>query len=107
MCGTCGKSNADILAENAAEGVERKEESVPEELKLAYREELTAPKKTHEEPAQTAASAVVQRPEAQVRRTARPRRQVRPSQDAWLDKAIYIITALLAFFILRKLLSFV
>jgi ubiquitin-conjugating enzyme E2 J1 len=102
VCQTCGRSNAEILAEHA-DGVEGKEERVPEELKLAYREDL-APKR--EESAQTATSPVAQRPDAQLR-TAPPRRLARSSQDAWLDKAIYIVTALLVFFILRKLLSFV
>lgn len=46
-CAVCGKSNEEILKESAAEAGEgeRKEEIVPEELRLAYREDLGAEKK--------------------------------------------------------------
>ncbi|KAH9867233.1 hypothetical protein IAQ61_007825 [Plenodomus lingam] len=54
-CAGCGKSNADIMKEREAlvaeleakEGT-RKEEEVPEELRLAYRDELDKKKEQHE-----------------------------------------------------------
>ncbi|KAF1962150.1 UBC-like protein [Byssothecium circinans] len=45
-CGVCGRSNREILKEREemCEGAEKKEEVVPDELRLAYRDELGAKK---------------------------------------------------------------
>ncbi|KAF2686737.1 UBC-like protein [Lentithecium fluviatile CBS 122367] len=58
-CGTCGKTNKEILAEREemVKGMEekdgkRKEEVVPEELRLAYRDELGKKDEGASEPAQ-------------------------------------------------------
>ncbi|KAF2087271.1 UBC-like protein [Saccharata proteae CBS 121410] len=83
-CAVCGKSNAKIMAEREElaremEGEGKAEEAVPEELRLAYREDLGAKEVQH-------------------------RRTNDDGIPAWIDKAIFGIIGALVFFILRKLL---
>jgi len=125
VCAGCGRSNRVIMEEqekaakeNEAEG--GKEEKVPEELRLAYREDLakekdTATPEARVEPQNSSPEPVVSRPPQQVSSTTeqtvqqnRPRRMQarRGSDDAWLDKAIYGIAAFLVFLVARKFLSF-
>jgi ubiquitin-conjugating enzyme E2 J1 len=111
-CARCARSNAEIM--KAVEGAAgpagpAEPEKVPEELRLAYREDLAeaAPKQQGERggtpsavpPAATAAAATATRTEV------RPRR-ARQSSDGWIDRAIYVVAALLVIFVARKLLSY-
>ncbi|KAF2185848.1 UBC-like protein [Zopfia rhizophila CBS 207.26] len=134
-CAVCGKSNAEIIREREEaaklmEG-EQKEDIVPEELRLAYRDELgnggaagdaektgreskgkekvQTPPSTSTSPAQTATV-----PPVSIRNTPRPTRTVQPpltqrvvqqSHDrslVWIDAGIYGIVVALLFMVLRK-----
>lgn len=135
-CAGCGKRNAEIMQERDAlvkeieekEG-KRKEDEVPEELRLAYRDELgkaqddkvdkgkapavhggadtspattSAPAVPNPNPMRPASSAPVIRP---VRTTAaRPLQQVaQTSSDlAWIDTCIYGVVAALLFMVVKK-----
>ncbi|KAF2865466.1 ubiquitin-conjugating enzyme/RWD-like protein [Massariosphaeria phaeospora] len=129
-CGVCRKSNADIVRESkeAADLIEakegkQKEEAVPEELRLAYRDELGKPEgdETRTDPAPhpppgnppggasassipaPAAVTTIPRP---ARTVPTPARQLVNQRDdgsiAWLDMCIYGIIAALLFMVVRK-----
>ncbi|KAF2670635.1 UBC-like protein [Microthyrium microscopicum] len=125
-CLECGKSNGVLMQEQeemAGEG-ERGTEEVPEELKLGYREDLgetstekkdvakTEVKETERRDVAPGAPAQIQpQSSSQI-----PVRRIQPQQvqvlapsswDVWLDKAIMAIGCLLAFLILRRLMSFI
>jgi ubiquitin-conjugating enzyme E2 J1 len=127
-CPNCGKSNSKIMeeqerlvAEHGEDG-KKMEEKVPEELRLAYREDLgkkedepqieaeaQAPKEESTPQPQTPQEPVVQPAEqttAQLQQQEQPRRaQARAgSEDAWLEMGIWIIGAILAILIARKVL---
>ncbi|OCK85646.1 UBC-like protein [Lepidopterella palustris CBS 459.81] len=135
-CAGCGRSNGEIMKEKVeavkameASGEKRKEEVVPDELRLAYRDELGkdgAPKTEKElkvvDPTSTSGSSSQssrQSPPASNRTTApQPTRTVQPppppgqqaaqrspeGSPAWIDHVIYGILAALIFMILRKIL---
>lgn len=137
-CPACGKQNTEIMKEReemvreieATEG-KRKEEEIPEELRLAYRDELgkkddtpessdkgkekaaEAPTSPASAPAPTPAPAAPQPAPAAVSRprstpTTRPRpapQIVRTSSDrslAWIDTCIYGLVAALLFMVLKR-----
>lgn len=137
-CGGCGgKSNEDIMNEQDeavkdAGEQSKKEEEVPEELRLAYREDLdkkgTVEKvdgkanansvssnvagsvTTETAPSASPTAAVPNLPQqpaqAQVSAQAQQQRQQPPVDTgvpAWIDKVIYALIAVLAVLILRKL----
>jgi ubiquitin-conjugating enzyme E2 J1 len=122
-CATCAKTNGEImkdrekLANDAADrrkGTEEEEE-VPKELRLAYRDELTVEENTvggvirPETVVATESSAPSSSVQAR-RREQQPAAVVqrqRNAPDAWIDKMITAVGALLAFMLLRKLLAFV
>ncbi|KAF2431179.1 UBC-like protein [Tothia fuscella] len=130
-CPTCQRSNRVIMEERAEEvrklaedGKEVKEEVVPEELRLAYRESLGPPaagdtKGAVDRPDAKAASEVqsnvaqvepsqtqhVQTGIAQPVQLQPARPLPRASQDRWVDLAIYGIAAVLALLVARKMLS--
>ncbi|KAF2796328.1 UBC-like protein [Melanomma pulvis-pyrius CBS 109.77] len=131
-CPACGKSNADIIREReeaarlieAKEG-KQKEEDVPEELRLAYRDELgkdtTEQEKAVKEPKgkeRAGAPPSTSPPVTHVRSASipapRPTRTVQPvirqvaqqtpdRSMAWIDAGIYGIVATLLFMVFRKL----
>lgn len=106
-CAVCGRSNGEILGE-VEELVKGKgvavEEKVPEELKMVYREDLTAPKgRGGEAAASSSGRTRIETPTTTAVRT--QHRRVERSQDGWVDKAIYAVAALLLFLIARRLLS--
>lgn len=120
-CGSCRKSNSVIMREREEAckeaGEKAKEEVVPEELRLAYREDLVGEeKKSVEEVVEqrnettTAASATPTTPQTtnapQLQRAGLQQAR-RPADDAWIDKAIYSIATLLFLLVARKLLQFV
>ncbi|KAK5699025.1 hypothetical protein LTR97_006674 [Elasticomyces elasticus] len=134
-CPACAKTNAEIMREQDEAvkehgGEDRPQETVPEELRLAYRENLNGADGSAEksggsgtekaaepvaEAAQTAtdvtsstqqaaASPPAQVAPGQVRVQAQPQQQ--PAQQdgvpAWIDKAIYGIVAALVFLVWRR-----
>jgi ubiquitin-conjugating enzyme E2 J1 len=132
-CGVCcTKNNREIMEECAAEaeGSTRKDEEVPQELRMLSKEELDKEKeeaqKQKNAPVQTSTveeaqldsraralpgTASANTPnQAQARPLAQGQvqvqRQVRnvQSRDDWLDKVIYGVAILLAFFVARKML---
>lgn len=121
-CGSCRKTNRVIMREREEAcrelGDKGKEEVVPEELRLAYREDLVAEEKKavervreHGDPAVAAASPTPATPSRTTdapgpQRTALQQAR-RPADDAWIDKAIYAIVALLVLLIARKVLQFI
>jgi ubiquitin-conjugating enzyme E2 J1 len=125
-CARCARSNADIMAaleeavRGAGGGAARagaEAERVPEELRLAYREDLGEGSKQQGEgsgapvavPAPAAVAATAAAVTATATRTdARDRvpRRARQSSDGWIDRAILVVAALLVIFIARKLLSY-
>jgi ubiquitin-conjugating enzyme E2 J1 len=111
-CAVCGKSNEHILEGQELDQAAGKsnEAAVPDGLRLAYREDLSAKSSKAVEPSTTASSATQERPSVQAtgqRPAVVARRRGRQSQDTWLDKAIYAIAALLAILVVRKLVSFI
>lgn len=137
-CGACGKSNETIMREReeAVRGMEgegmKKEEVVPEELRLAYREELgegagegqgnSTTRDTgsaHPDAAAPSVSAPTDSrppvpassntpPPAPTRTITLPPPRAPPLDTnddvpAWIDKAIYGIIAALLFMVLRKI----
>lgn len=132
-CAACGKSNAGIMKEREemvkeieeTEG-KRKEEEIPEELRLAYRDELgkkddteskaepssSSPSSASTAPGTAPAASVVQAtlpatapqptrtiPVPQALQTA----QRSPDQSlAWIDTCIYGLVAALLFMVLKK-----
>jgi len=128
MCANCGKSNSVIMEEQArlvAElGRNREEEKVPEELRLAYKEDLG--KKEDQAPAEAMEKEVEDEPTpALLRRQPEPQQrdtttqpeptptiqiqqqaQARPagSEDVWLEMGIWFIGAILAILVARKVL---
>ena len=129
-CGACGRTNEAIMLERDEEvkaaGGESRKEVVPEELRLAYKEDLTqANGKTDaarvgdppsdavaqsspngaQKSTVTSASSPTQPTAARPPQTARIAQQ--PRQDdgipSWIDKAIYGLLAALAFLLWRKL----
>lgn len=136
-CAACGKQNAEIMKEReemvrdieATEG-KRKEEEIPEELRLAYRDELGKQDDTQESgdkgkekaveaptlpaPTPAPAPASVPLPAPAVASRLRPTPTVRPqpapqlvrtSPDrslAWIDTCIYGLVAALLFMVLKK-----
>jgi ubiquitin-conjugating enzyme E2 J1 len=120
-CSGCGKTNEQIMRESgeeadkleAAEGKVLEKETVPEELRLAYREDLggkkdeSEPKTPKPEPTRTQPISPIQPTQQQGQRIPRPVvRRVEPADD-WVDKAIKIIGGLLIFLLLRKIMSFI
>ena len=125
VCAGCRKSNKVIMEEReeecrkaVAEGKEKKEEVVPEELRLAYREDLAAgggeKKDGRDATHRPTVPEQLNRPTNSstvstnlVTAQAPPRPPARTSSDdAWIDKAIYAVAALLAILVARKLLLF-
>jgi ubiquitin-conjugating enzyme E2 J1 len=118
-CPGCAKTNETIMKEsdeevNKLEDTEGKvveKEEVPVELRLAYREDLEArkveerPKTPKPEPTRTQPlprTPTQQQPQI----IARPAVRRAQQPDAWMDKAIMIIGGLLAFLVLRKIMSY-
>jgi ubiquitin-conjugating enzyme E2 J1 len=139
-CPTCGKSNADIMKEReeaaalieAKEGKKKEEEAVPEELRLAYRDELekgsstsTDPGKQPKEPkgkekvqdsttaSQSATSTSIPPVAPATIPLPRPTRTVQPPVQqvlqqprdgsmAWIDMCIYGVVAALLFMVLKR-----
>ncbi|KAF2216214.1 hypothetical protein CERZMDRAFT_33951 [Cercospora zeae-maydis SCOH1-5] len=135
-CATCGKTNEEIMAEQdeavKEAGGESKNDVVPDELRLAYREDLSKPKDgintdTNGSVAQPSASvpnvvAPAERQSAQQSAStpaiptatlptppaAQPQLVQRPPQDempAWIDKAIYGILTVLAFILWQRMVG--
>lgn len=133
-CSSCGKSNEAIMREQEElvheKGGETKVEEVPEELRLAYREDLSgangeankasdnATMEATEQPrtpnpttdAQTTATAPTQQPQqppAPVLQQGQPQPAQQQRQDEgippWIDKAIYGLVAVLFYLIWKKL----
>ncbi|KAF2773196.1 UBC-like protein [Teratosphaeria nubilosa] len=127
-CGACGKTNEEVMREveavvGEAEGEGRKKE-VPEELRLAYREDLGKGGGGGEKKVEAKGKKVVPSVEAQgqpaqssvaaaavatqAAPTAAPTQQQvqRPRHEddvpAWIDKAIYGVLAMLLFLIWRR-----
>jgi len=80
---------------------EKKVETVPDGLRMVYREDL-APKREGGEAALTSASGS---DETQTRAPVVRNRRVERTPETWLDKAIYAVAAILIFLVARKLLS--
>ncbi|CAK1361970.1 Ubiquitin-conjugating enzyme E2 J1 [Cercospora beticola] len=132
-CATCGKTNEEIMAEQdeavKEAGGESKNDVVPDELRLAYREDLNKPQNgtavdANGGVAQPAASApqVIAAPAVQpvqpptpatvtaaVNNPPAPQPQLvqRPQDEmpAWIDKAIYGILTVLAFILWQKMVG--
>lgn len=138
-CPACGRSNEEIMKEQEDAVKElgeesTKEDEVPEELKLAYREDLSKangqaeerpkeesavrvpePVTSQSQPPQrtVAAQATTQAPTAsapavtQVQAQPQPPRAAQPEEGipAWIDKAIYGVVIALIFMLYRKLVS--
>jgi ubiquitin-conjugating enzyme E2 J1 len=133
-CGVCAKTNGVILKEREELGAERtgQDEAVPEELRLAYRDELGQADAKEEKGADSATkSASTSSPPAANETIARPldpppaapvpvptrtvpppppvvRQIAQPSPDrslAWIDTCIYGIGAALVFLVLKKFAS--
>ncbi|KAK5687384.1 hypothetical protein LTS10_001522 [Elasticomyces elasticus] len=134
-CPACAKTNAEIMKEQDEAvkkhgGEDRPNETVPEELRLAYRENLNgadgSAEKSEASSTEKAAEPVAEKAQtvtdvtsstqqaaapppaqvatAQVRVQAQPQQQ-RAQQDgvpAWIDKAIYGIVAALVFLVWRR-----
>jgi ubiquitin-conjugating enzyme E2 J1 len=98
-------------------------EKVPEELRLAYREDLAEGPSERQgeqgepsgaaaaEPAPVAPAAVptattVVATAARTDTRDRATRRARQSSDGWIDRAIFVVAALLVIFVARKLLSY-
>jgi ubiquitin-conjugating enzyme E2 J1 len=127
-CARCARSNAEIMAalEEAVRGAGggvagagAEAEKVPGELRLAYREDLAEGPKQQDEgsvaPVAVPATAAVATPVATVAATVtatrtdtreRVRRRARHSSDGWIDRAIFVVAALLVIFVARKFLSY-
>ena len=135
-CSTCGKVNEAIMKEQddlvKEKGEDSKLEEVPEELRLAYREDLSsangdagkaAPDATAKETAppsvssaNTAADPVMpttqqmqqQQPPAPVNQPPQTQHAQQRRQDEgippWIDKAIYGILAVLFYLLYKKIL---
>ena len=136
-CGTCGKTNEEIMKEQEVavkeSGVEEKKDVVPEELRLAYREDLSqggekgkeeassAAAKAPKVPAPAAAPVPIPAGTPETRPASGPapvpptnaalvQQQQRPAPrrddgiPAWIDKAIYGIVAALVFLVYKKYL---
>ncbi|RMY67850.1 hypothetical protein D0863_07530 [Hortaea werneckii] len=135
-CPTCSKTNEEIMKEQE-EAVEEqgdgadKTDEVPEELRLAYREDLSKtngktdenkkddataqkpePAPVQNQPAQStvAAQATSQSPQAPVPAMRQPQAQQVPRRQeeavpAWIDKAIYGVVIALVVLFYRKLVS--
>jgi len=125
VCPKCRKSNRVIMEEReeecrqaGAEGKEKKEEVVPEELRLAYRDELAADGGEKKDSKEAGHRPVAQEQSSQpsnaptvatsLATTQAPRRPPArsSSDDLWIDKAIYAVATLLAILVARKLLLF-
>jgi ubiquitin-conjugating enzyme E2 J1 len=124
-CPTCQKSNRIIMEERGEEvkkfgdmGKETKEEQVPEELRLAYREDLDLEKKpaaTTAKDDQTENMPIASPPPlnlspipvaSQTAQQPRRRAGAQESTESWVDMAIYGIAAVLAILVARKALSY-
>lgn len=121
-CGACRKSNKVIMKEREeackesdATGVEKKEDVVPEELRLAYREDLAAGSekevkeavdRSMEQSAEVTTASTSSTQSLSSTATPQARAPRRQSDDAWIDKAIYTVAALLALLVARKVLLF-
>ncbi|KAI7358991.1 UBC-like protein [Hortaea werneckii] len=135
-CPTCSKTNEEIMKEQE-EAVEeqgdgaKKTDEIPEELRLAYREDLSKtngkteektkddataqkpePALAQSQPAQStvAAQATSQSPQAPVPAMRQPPAQQAPRRQeeavpAWIDKAIYGVVIALIVLFYRKLVS--
>ncbi|GAB1742353.1 hypothetical protein NU219Hw_g7903t1 [Hortaea werneckii] len=135
-CPTCGKTNEEVMKEQG-EAVEeqgdgaKNVDEVPEELRLAYREDLSKtngkaeenkkddataqkpePALAQSQPAQStiAAQATSQSPQAPVPAMRQPQAQQVPRRQeetvpAWIDKAIYGVVIALIVLFYRKLVS--
>jgi len=136
-CGVCGKTNTEILKERedlVGEEGKREEEVVPDELRLAYRDELgkaeklpdpakgdsaDGPTKSSSTSAAPAVDATTSTPLITPAPAPQPTRTIpapqpvvqqilRQSPDrslAWIDTCIYGVGAALVFFILKKFAS--
>ena len=114
-CQVCGKSNGEIMAEAEeavkameGEGSAKKEEEVPEELRLAYREDLSGQKGSggSASPAPPTSPRAAATPSRPVAATVAPVRQPATERNAvppWIDKAILGVLGALIFMVLRRL----
>lgn len=138
-CAACGKTNEEIMREqdeavkaSGSEG-EKGQETVPEELRLAYRDDLGKDGKAKTEtstsvaapatpvvptvaPATSTSTTTVTRPAsgpapvppATAAVVAQQQQQRRPQQDdgipAWIDKAIYGVIGAILFLLWKKYL---
>lgn len=135
-CAACGKTNEDIMKEQEAavkeSGAEEKIDVVPEELRLAYREDLSkrdatakgegsSPATRASEVPPAAVPALISPPSADARPASGPapvppataavvQQQQHPARrrddgiPAWIDKAIYGVVAALVFLLWKKYL---
>jgi ubiquitin-conjugating enzyme E2 J1 len=133
-CAMCGKSNADIIRERGEAAAlqetrdgKQKEETVPEELRLAYRDELENAESSRAEKApepkgkeKVGASPAAPPPSAPVRSpppvapAPPPTRTVQATNPqavrrtesslGWIDACIYGVLAALLFMLLRKVI---
>lgn len=130
-CAACSKPNAEIMKEQDEAVKEqgddaKKEEVVPEELRLAYRDDIGKPsgkaagEPNEKAPRQASADAqpahiapvlaALQQPRVQLPTGTQIQAQFVPPQPeeaipAWIDKAIYGVVIALAFLIWRRFLS--
>lgn len=126
-CAVCAKSNAEIMEEQdeavKEAGVDGETaEAVPEELRLAYREDLSqakenaeangkaAPAQAQQEQNTVESQTVTPAVPAQVQQQGQTQQQQQPRwQDdaipAWIDKAIYGVVAALLFLVWKRWLS--
>jgi ubiquitin-conjugating enzyme E2 J1 len=140
LCPSCGKSNNAIMEEQErllaelGDSAKKQEEKVPEELRLAYREDLGKmdEETKGEEKAQTEIQTEPPRPQTET--PAQPPQELRPqaeqqaaaallqlgqtgqlrqparaparpgTEDAWLEMSIWTVGALLAIILARKIL---
>ena len=130
-CSTCGKTNEVIMQEQEEyvkeKGGESAKEVVPEELRLAYREDLsvangdankkqdgipsvgdaTSDSNTAAQPAVPATTQQQQSPPGPTLQVAQPNQAQQRRQNEgippWIDKAIYMVLAALLYFLWKKL----
>lgn len=126
QCATCGKTNKQLLQDREEEASEdANEDTVPDELRLAYRDELEKPSSSvpphtaQQPPAPAPASTApppapaltptptqpAAAPPLPVRRGAVVQQQTPDRSLQWIDTCIYGIVAALLFLVLKKFAS--
>jgi len=109
-CKVCGRSNEEVLKEAGGGeegGGEAVEEKAPEELRLAYREELGGGDGDGAKAGGCEERMTPDETQARARIRQRSTATTRSSGEEWLDVAIYIVALLLAFFVAKKLINYV